>query len=72
MTSVERHFMVCGDFNCVAINELDISGLPYRVSEVNQFNKLINDLGLKMDRELFILVKKILLGADYTISCSPS
>ena len=29
-------------------NELDIiSGLPHRISEVKQFNKLINDLGLK-------------------------
>ena len=32
----------------MARNELDIiSGLPHRVSEVNQFSKLINDLGLK-------------------------
>ena len=44
----EKTLMVCGDFNLVARNELDIiSGLPHRINEVNQFNKLINDLGLK-------------------------
>ena len=43
----EQTFMLCGDFNCVARNELDISALPHRVSEVNQFSKLINDLVLK-------------------------
>ena len=49
----EKTFLLCGDFNCVTRNELDIiSGIPHRISEVKQFNKL------------FILVKKTLLGAD--------
>ena len=44
----EQSFMLCGDFNCVVNNDLDIvSGLPHRVSEVKELNSLISDLGLK-------------------------
>ena len=43
-----KPLLLCSDYNCVARNELGIiSRLPCRVSEINQFNKLINDLGLK-------------------------
>ena len=49
MTSVKRQ-----DLNCGAKNKLDImSGLPHRVGEVNQLNKLINGLGLKDGRRTF-------------------
>ena len=40
----EKIFLLCGDYNCVTRNELDIlSGLPHRISEVKQFNKLVSD-----------------------------
>ena len=43
-----KPLILCGDFNCVVQNEIDvISGLPHRESEINEFNKLISDLGLK-------------------------
>ena len=48
VTSAKKTFLLHGDSNCVTRNELDIiSGLPHRISEVKQFNTLINDLGLK-------------------------
>ena len=50
----EKTFMLCGDFNCVARNELDtISGLTHRISEVKQINKQIHDLGIKDGRRTF-------------------
>ena len=44
---IDEEFLICGDFNCVLNNEIDIiSGKPHEEVEVREFNKILEKLEL--------------------------